>query len=129
MRGRAEEVDRHVGAKVRERRIVLGLTQQQLAELIGTTYQQAHKYEKGDNRISAGRLFMIAQALGVTVDYFFEELGSGEPIRPTAPQRQMLELVQNFTALSRRRQDALCQLARTLADAAPGPEDGGREAA
>jgi DNA-binding XRE family transcriptional regulator len=54
--GRTQDVDRHVGARVRERRIMLGLTQQQLADLIGVTYQQAHKYERGINRISAGRL-------------------------------------------------------------------------
>src|ERR1043166_315195 len=54
--GRTQDVDRHVGARVRERRIMLGLTQQQLADLIGVTYQQAHKYERGINRVSAGRL-------------------------------------------------------------------------
>ncbi len=48
-RSRAQDVDRHVGARMRERRIMLGLTQSQLAELIGVTYQQAHKYEKGIN--------------------------------------------------------------------------------
>jgi transcriptional regulator with XRE-family HTH domain len=57
---------------MRERRVMLGLTQQQMAELIGVTYQQAHKYEKGINRVAAGRLYRIAQALGVEVGYFFE---------------------------------------------------------
>jgi len=65
-------MDRHVGARMRERRIMLGLTQQQMAELIGVTYQQAHKYEKGINRIAGGRLYAIAQALGVEVGYFYE---------------------------------------------------------
>src|SRR6476620_8088928 len=69
--GRTQDVDRHVGARVRERRIMLGLTQQQLADLIGVTYQQAHKYERGINRVSAGRLFEVAQVLGVPVSYFF----------------------------------------------------------
>jgi len=50
---------------------MLGLTQQQLADLIGVTYQQAHKYERGINRVSAGRLFEIAQVLSVPVGYFF----------------------------------------------------------
>jgi len=60
-RGRSTAaIDDHVGARIRERRIMLGLTQQQLAELIGVTYQQAHKYERGINRVSAGRLFEIA---------------------------------------------------------------------
>ena len=66
-RSRAQDIDRHVGARMRERRIMLGLTQQQIAELIGVTYQQAHKYEKGINRVAAGRLYHIAQALGVDV--------------------------------------------------------------
>ena len=63
-RPRAQDIDRSVGARMRERRMMLGLTQQQMAELIGVTYQQAHKYETGINRISAGRLYQIAQALG-----------------------------------------------------------------
>src|SRR6188474_1811229 len=71
---RAQDMDRYVGAKMRERRMMLGLSQQQLAELIGVTYQQAHKYEKGINRIAAGRLSSIAQALGVPVGYFFDGL-------------------------------------------------------
>jgi transcriptional regulator with XRE-family HTH domain len=73
-RSRAQDVDRHVGAQMRERRTILGLTQQQIAELIGVTSQQAHMYEKGLNRVSAGRLYSIAQALGVEVSYFFEGL-------------------------------------------------------
>ena len=61
-RGRSTAtIDDHVGARIRERRIMLGLTQQQLAEMIGVTYQQAHKYERGINRVSAGRLFEIAR--------------------------------------------------------------------
>ena len=78
-----------MGARVRDRRIFLGLTQQQMAELIGVTYQQAHKYEKGINRVSAGRLYNIAQALGVDVSYFFESLGSDRAFSAT-PQQRML---------------------------------------
>ena len=63
-RSRALDVDRYVSLRIRQRRIMLGLTQQQMAELIGVTYQQAHKYETGINRISAGRLYQIARALG-----------------------------------------------------------------
>src|SRR5918995_4746038 len=70
-RSRVQDVDRYIGARIRARRIMLGLTQQQMAELIGITYQQAHKYEKGLNRVAAGRLFTIAQALGVEVSHFF----------------------------------------------------------
>src|SRR6478672_12433411 len=121
-RSRPQDVDRHVGAKVRERRLALGLTQQQLAELVGTTYQQAHKYEKGVNRISAGRLHALARALGVDIGYFYEGLGSGEPARPTAQQRRMIELARSFAVLPRRQQEALAEMARVLAgveEAAP----------
>ena len=61
-RSRPQDIDRHVGARMRERRIMLGLTQQQMAELIGVTYKQAHKYEKGINRVAAGRLYSVAQS-------------------------------------------------------------------
>ena len=67
-RGRSTvAIDDHVGGRIRERRIMLGLTQQQLAEMIGVTYQQAHKYERGINRVSAGRLFEIARALSAPI--------------------------------------------------------------
>jgi transcriptional regulator with XRE-family HTH domain len=116
-RTRAQDTDRHVGMRIRERRIMLGLTQQQMAELIGVTYQQAHKYEKGINRIAAGRLYCIAQALGVEVGYFFEELRGNNAFKATQQQRLMLELARSFIAIPiRKRQDALCLLARALAD-------------
>ena len=117
-RPRAEDMDRHVGARMRERRLMLGLTQQQMAELIGVTYQQAHKYEKGVNRIAGGRLYTIAQALGVEVGYFYEGMEAlpGQ-FEPTAQQRLVLELSRNFVAISdRRQQEAICNLARALAD-------------
>ncbi|MFO1049094.1 MAG: helix-turn-helix transcriptional regulator [Geminicoccaceae bacterium] len=116
-RSRAQDVDRYVGARMRERRIMLGLTQQQMAELIGVTYQQAHKYEKGINRIAAGRLFTIAQALGVDVSYFFEGMDSERMFRPTPQQRMLLELARNFINMpSRKHQEALCNLARALSN-------------
>lgn len=113
---RANDTDRHVGARIRERRIMLGLSQQQMADLIGVTYQQAHKYERGINRISAGRLFEIAQVLGVPVNYFFEGLDSQRAPDLTARQRMCLELARNFSSISNEKhQDALSQLARALA--------------
>ncbi|TVQ38989.1 MAG: XRE family transcriptional regulator [Geminicoccaceae bacterium] len=118
-RARAVDVDRYVSLRIRQRRIMLGLTQQQLAELIGVTYQQAHKYETGINRISAGRLYQIAQALGVDIAYFYDEVVQQEG--PTAKsellpqQRMLLELARNFAAISNRKhQEALCGLARAL---------------
>src|SRR3954463_16143601 len=118
-RSRPQDTDRHVGAKLRERRLSLGLTQQALAELIGVTYQQAHKYEKGSNRIAAGRLYTIAKALGVEVGFFYDGLGT-EPdaFAPTAKQRRLLELSRSFSSItSRQQQEALCSLARALASA------------
>ena len=114
--GRTQDIDRHVGARVRERRIMLGFTQQQLADLIGVTYQQAHKYERGINRISAGRLFEIAHVLSVPVNYFFDGL-DGEATRSISPRERMcLELARNFAQIpNERHQEALSQLARVLA--------------
>jgi transcriptional regulator with XRE-family HTH domain len=114
--GRTQDIDRHVGARVRERRIMLGFTQQQLADLIGVTYQQAHKYERGINRISAGRLYEIAHVLSVPVNYFFDGL-EGDAARAVSPRERMcLELARNFAQIPNERyQEALSQLARVLA--------------
>jgi transcriptional regulator with XRE-family HTH domain len=116
-RSRAQDVDRHVGARMRERRIMLGLTQQQMAELIGVTYQQAHKYEKGINRVASGRLYNIAQALGVDVGYFFEGVHSDKSFKARPQQRLLLELARNFLSIpSRKHQEAFCSLTRALSD-------------
>jgi transcriptional regulator with XRE-family HTH domain len=114
--GRTQDIDRHVGARIRERRIMLGLTQQQLADLIGVTYQQAHKYERGINRVSAGRLFEVAQVLNVPVSHFFDGLEQ-ESERGISPRERMcLELARNFAQIpNERHQEALSQLARALA--------------
>jgi transcriptional regulator with XRE-family HTH domain len=114
---RASLADRHVGARIRERRLMLGLSQQQLAGMIGVTYQQAHKYERGLNRISAGRLFEIGQVLGVPVAWFFEGLpGDGEPQEVSPRQRMCLELARNFALIdNEKHQEALSQMARALA--------------
>jgi transcriptional regulator with XRE-family HTH domain len=110
-------MDRQVGAKIRQRRVTLGLTQQQMAEVIGVTYQQAHKYEKGINRLSAGRLYAFAHALGVEVGYFFEGMETGRTVEPPAQQRLILELARNFTGIqSRKQQEALCRLAQALGE-------------
>jgi transcriptional regulator with XRE-family HTH domain len=120
-RSRALDVDRYVSLRIRQRRIMLGLTQQQMAELIGVTYQQAHKYETGINRISAGRLYQIARALGVEISYFFEDVEPGSGVARSQElmpqQRMLLELARNFAAIrSRKHQEALCHLARVLSD-------------
>jgi transcriptional regulator with XRE-family HTH domain len=116
-RARAEDIDVFVGNRMRARRTMLGLTQQQMADVIGVTYQQAHKYEKGVNRIAAGRLYQIAQALGVEVGFFFDGMTADNATAPTPQQRMLLELARNFIAIgNRRHQEALCNLARVLSD-------------
>jgi transcriptional regulator with XRE-family HTH domain len=128
-RSRAIDIDVYVGHKIRECRIMRGMTQQDLANLLGITYQQAHKYEKGSNRVAAGRLYVIAQALDVEPSYFFEGLNpaTSSPSAPTDRQRAMLELARNFVHMpNRRHQTAICELARALAGSASG--DGEPEA-
>jgi transcriptional regulator with XRE-family HTH domain len=101
---------------MRERRIRLGLTQQQLAELSGVTYQQAHRYEKALNRVAAGRLYLIARALGVEVGYFYEGLQTAAVAIPTPEQRMLLEMVRDFPDIrDREHQAAVVYLARALA--------------
>ncbi len=96
---------------------MLGLTQQELADLIGVTYQQAHKYERGVNRISSGRLFEIARVLGVDVGYFFEGVGDEEPAALSERQRMCLDVARNFARISdERQQQVVSQLCRLLAD-------------
>jgi transcriptional regulator with XRE-family HTH domain len=123
VRPRSGDADRYVGARMRERRIILGLTQEQLAELIGVTYQQAHKYENGINRISAGRLSSIAQALRVEVGYFFEGMDSERPFKPTPQQPMLIELARNFISIpSHAHREAICNFALALADPKLAPD-------
>ena len=95
---------------------MMGLTQQQLADLLGVTYQQAHKYERGINRVSAGRLYEVSQVLSVPISFFFDGL-QDEVIRSVSPRERMcLELARNFSHIpNERHQEALSQLARVLA--------------
>jgi transcriptional regulator with XRE-family HTH domain len=67
-------VDRHVGNRVRMRRLLVGMSQEKLGELLGITFQQVQKYEKGSNRVSASRLYQISRVLGVPVQFFYDEL-------------------------------------------------------
>jgi len=116
-RGRSTAaIDNHVGSRIRERRIMLGLTQQQLAEMVGVTYQQAHKYERGINRVSAGRLYQIAEVLNVPITYFYEGLGMAAARPAPSHQRMLLEIARNFGEIrNEKHQEAVSQLARALA--------------
>jgi transcriptional regulator with XRE-family HTH domain len=68
------QIDKHIGSRVRARRIMLGMSQERLAGALGLTFQQVQKYEKGVNRIGASRLLQIAGILDVGIEFFFEGL-------------------------------------------------------
>ena len=70
----ANPIDAQVGNRLRLRRMMIGMSQERLGELLGLTFQQVQKYEKGVNRIGAGRLFEIARILGVPIFYFYESV-------------------------------------------------------
>lgn len=74
--GRPNPVDIHVGARVRLRRTLLGMSQEKLGDAIGLTFQQVQKYERGANRIGASRLFHLSKVLDVPVSFFFEDMPS-----------------------------------------------------
>jgi transcriptional regulator with XRE-family HTH domain len=120
----AHHVDVHVGKRIRHRRWMLGLTQQQLGNRLGIKFQQIQKYETGANRVSASRLWQIADALDVPVSFFFEGLGS-DPARDTAPagsgdllsDREALELIRFYYALPETQRRRFLDLAHALADA------------
>jgi transcriptional regulator with XRE-family HTH domain len=74
---RASHIDKHLGLRLRMRRLGLRMTQTALANLIGVTFQQVQKYEKGTNRVSASTLQKLSETLHVPVTYFFEQIGGG----------------------------------------------------
>lgn len=118
-------VDVHVGKRVRHRRWMVGMTQQQLAEKVGIKFQQIQKYETGMNRVSASRLWDIADALGVPVSFFFEGLSEGaHPTEAAASvpndlmaDKEALELVRSYYAIPETQRRRLFDLARALSDA------------
>lgn len=125
-------VDAHVGARIRQRRWMLGMTQQALADRLGVTFQQVQKYEMGSNRVSASRLWSIARLLGVSVEFFFEglrttaESGTAVPeadaLTPLADgrplERDAAQLLRSFCAIPAERRRRLLDLARALSDPA-----------
>jgi transcriptional regulator with XRE-family HTH domain len=115
-------VDAHVGKRVRHRRWMVGMTQQQLADKVGIKFQQIQKYETGMNRVSASRLWDIADALGVQISFFFE--GLAEDQIPTSAQgdiladKEALDLVRSYYAIPEAQRRRLFDLARVLSEAA-----------
>lgn len=118
-------VDVHVGKRIRHRRWMVGTTQQQLAESVGIKFQQIQKYETGMNRVSASRLWDIANVLDVPVSFFFEGLesdGQGET-ESAAPadiltDKEALELLRSYYAIPENQRRRLFDLARVLSEAA-----------
>lgn len=116
-------VDVHVGQRVRQRRWMVGMTQQQLAERVGIKFQQIQKYETGTNRVSASRLWDIAAVLEVPVSFFFEGLDgqapdTGEARGDILTDKEALELVRAYYAIPEAQRRRLFDLARVLSDAA-----------
>ena len=100
-------IDKHVGSRVRMRRMMLGMSQEKLGDALGLTFQQVQKYEGGANRISASRLSQIAEVLGVPIAYFFSDLSSGgaPPTEHELESRERLqrpetiELIRSYYAI------------------------------
>ncbi len=84
-------VDVHVGARVRMRRTLLGMTQTDLGDALGLTFQQVQKYEKGANRIGSSRLYDLSRVLDVPIEHFFEEMPADVAASPPAHSRGMAE--------------------------------------
>ena len=116
-------VDVHVGKRIRHRRWMIGVTQQQLAERVGIKFQQIQKYETGMNRVSASRLWDIAEALQVPVSFFFEGLDAASKAQQTQASdlmsdKEALELVRSYYAIPETQRKRLFELARVLSDVA-----------
>ncbi len=123
-------VDVHVGKRIRHRRWMVGMTQQQLGEAVGIKFQQIQKYETGMNRVSASRLWDIADALDVSVIFFFEGYEEGKTDASASAQKpsgksgdlladkEALELVRSYYAMPENQRRKLFDLARVLSDAA-----------
>ncbi|NVO54484.1 helix-turn-helix transcriptional regulator [Rhodobacteraceae bacterium B1Z28] len=119
-------VDVHVGKRVRHRRWLIGMTQQQLAQQVGIKFQQIQKYETGANRVSASRLWDIAEALDVPVSFFFEgleEVNKEDAGKKSVPadlmgDKEALDLVRSYYAIPENQRRRLFELARVLSDVA-----------
>ncbi len=122
-------VDVHVGKRVRHRRWMIGMSQQQLGQNVGIRFQQIQKYESGMNRISASRLWDIAAAVDVSISFFFEGLDGAEAltadVEAAAGQqgdlladREALQLVRSYYAIPQEQRRRLFDLARVISAAA-----------
>ena len=118
------DIDLHLGKRLRRRRRLLGLTQQQLADSVGVRFQQIQKYECGANRISAARLWRLSEALEVPVGYFYDGLSATAEARDTMGERaeggeilarkETLDLIRAYYQLGERPRRRLLDLAKSL---------------
>jgi transcriptional regulator with XRE-family HTH domain len=114
----AHPIDVYVGQRVRMRRVMCGLSQTALANRIGLTFQQLQKYESGMNRISASKLWLIAQELDAPVQWFFTDAVVGKsPTAEFGTKRQTLELVRNFMNISPESRKHFLSLAKSVGPA------------
>ena len=126
----ADDTDFHIGKRLRRRRRLLGMTQQDLAEMVGVRFQQIQKYECGANRITSSRLYDLSKALNISVQYFFDGI-EGKTLLGLAAndadrldsdilsQKETLELVRAYYRLGERPRKRLLELAKAFeADAA-----------
>ena len=93
--GNSHPVDIHVGARVRQRRKLLGWSQTGLGDALGLTFQQVQKYESGRNRIGSSRLFKLSQVFDVSIEYFFDEMPP-VVVASTMMTRETLKLVRAY---------------------------------
>ena len=126
----AHPVDVHVGKRIRHRRWLVGVTQQQLAEKVGIKFQQIQKYETGANRVSASRLWDIAESLDVDVSFFFAGMeGTDAEAAPHGEEqgsvpsdllndKEALDLVRSYYSIPEEQRRRLFDLARVLSDVA-----------
>jgi transcriptional regulator with XRE-family HTH domain len=122
-----DQIDIHLGRRLRRRRRILGLTQQQLAGACGIRFQQIQKYECAANRMSAARLFQLAEVLEVPVSYFYEGLSPHLPARdmntlePAEPmgRKETEDLVQAFYGMGEQPRQRLINLAKSLSGITP----------
>ena len=84
---KSHPVDVHVGTRMRQRRTLLGMSQEKLGKAVGLTFQQIQKYERGANRMGSSRLYEFARVLDVPISYFFDEMPAGVPNGRSAPAR------------------------------------------
>lgn len=119
----ASAIDRLVGDRIRQRRILMGLTQDQLGAALGISYQQVQKYETGANRVSAGRLYLIAQRLEISPGWFFDPVTNGlgdTDLTENNSSRLLIEFVRHFNQVDDKFRGILLNLVRALSDQSDG---------